>query len=92
MAAGETTQGRRVRFRPGWPGKRARPGDYCPVPDGIDPRGAGVWYAMDPTGVAGAVVEHAVVEHEDKSITCSPSLVMPSGWHGWLERGVWREV
>ena len=31
-----------------------------------------------------------IVEHEDSSITCAPSLVMPSGWHGYLERGVWR--
>jgi hypothetical protein len=84
--------GRRVEFKPGWPGSGGRPGDYCKVPDGIDPRESGCWYLVDPTGGAGAALPsvHAVVEHEDGTITCSPSLVMPSGWHGFLERGVWR--
>jgi hypothetical protein len=83
--------GRRVPFRPGFPGSNARPGDYCRVPASADPRGA-CWYAVDPTGGAGAIVTHQVTVHEDGTISCSPSLVMPSGWHGFLERGVWREV
>lgn len=94
MAAGDTLQGRRVEFWPGWPGGRegpAQPGDYTYVPAGIDFRG-NVWYALDPEGKVGAIVTHTVTEHEDGSITCSPSLVMPGGWHGFLERGVWREV
>ena len=85
-------EGRRVRFRRGWPGPRARPGGYCKVPNGVDPRGPGVWYAVAPDGKAGAIVSHQVVEHDDGTITVSPSLVMPSGWHGWLEHGVWRSV
>lgn len=40
-----------------------------------------------------------LVEHEDGSLSLSPSILLhPSppidhaGWHGYLERGVWREV
>lgn len=40
-----------------------------------------------------------MVEHEDGTITISPSIHLHptpngsrSGWHGFLERGVWREV
>jgi hypothetical protein len=34
---------------------------------------------------------HAVIEHEDGTITVSPSIVMPAGqrWHGFLVRGIW---
>lgn len=86
--------GRRVEFRPGFPGSWAQPGDYCKVPDGIDPRENGAWWALDANGGAGAVLPslHAITEHEDGTITCSPSLVMPGGWHGYLERGHWRGV
>jgi hypothetical protein len=31
---------------------------------------------------------HTWVEHEDGSISFSPSLVMPNGWHGYLINGV----
>lgn len=57
--------------------------------------GDGEWHLIDPTGGIGAVrtVEnrghHTWVEHEDGTVTFSPSLVMPSGWHGWLRNGVW---
>lgn len=60
--------------------------------------GDGEWHLMDPTGGVGAigrrtrakpVPAHTWVEHEDGSVTFSPSLVMPSGWHGFLRRGVW---
>ncbi len=95
MAAGETFVGRRVRYRPGWPGPRARPGSYCKVPLRAwwNPRHA-PWRLVDPRGGAGEILpaRHQVTEHDDGTITVTPSLVMPSGWHGYLERGVWREV
>lgn len=31
-----------------------------------------------------------IVEHEDGTITVTPSIMDPGGWHGFLERGVWR--
>lgn len=30
-----------------------------------------------------------ITEHDDGSITVSPSIMDPGGWHGRLERGVW---
>lgn len=84
-------QGRRTEFFEGWPAGVALPGDYCKVPDGQHPGETGVWYAMAPNGHAGALVPsiHQVVEHEDATITVTPSIVMPAGWHGHLTRGVW---
>jgi hypothetical protein len=39
---------------------------------------------------------HTIVEHEDGTITVSPSILVTGShgkqWHGYLERGVWREV
>lgn len=81
--------GRRTEFVEGWPGQDAQPGDYCRVPAGVDPRGE-VWYAMAPNGHIGALVTHDVVEHDDGTITVAPSIVMPLGWHGWLDHGVWK--
>lgn len=94
-------QGRRVPFRPGFPGgfggvNRGQPGDYCKVPPGIDPRPGQIWYLIDPTDTCGALTpeHHQIVEHEDGTITVSPSIAMQhgQGWHGFLEHGVWRSV
>ncbi len=42
---------------------------------------------------------HLIVEHEDGTITVSPSILITTGsksgrkqWHGYLEKGVWREA
>jgi hypothetical protein len=84
-------QGHRVEFRPGFPGRYAQPGDYCKVPDGVDPRGNGWWYIVDPTGGAGALdpAIHTITEHEDGTVSVTPSIVAPLGWHGFLNHGVW---
>ncbi len=39
---------------------------------------------------------HDIEEHEDGTITVSPSIQLSTGdpsldWHGYLERGVWRK-
>lgn len=52
------------------------------------------WYIVDPTGDRSSIREHhSVTEFEDGTITVSPSIVVRHGnlWHGWLERGIWRE-
>lgn len=38
------------------------------------------------------LVTHSIVEHEDGTITVSPSILVTGGeeWHGYLERGIWR--
>lgn len=58
----------------------------------------GKWYCRVPTtGIGiGNLSNHDVVEHEDGTITVSPSILCTGHngkqWHGYLERGVWREV
>lgn len=56
----------------------------------------GEWYCQPPgTDLLGGLRNHTVVEHEDGTITVSPSILI-SGWreqwHGYLERGIWRKV
>lgn len=85
-------QGRRIDWRPGFPGDWAQPGDYMPVQDGVHPKHpVDVWYVMAPDGGVGALVPstHTMTEAPDGTLTVSPSIIMPNGWHGWLNAGVW---
>lgn len=86
-----------------WPDGLLNPGEYAKhLADGY-------WYAMTPNGHLANLSAHVVTEHEDGSITVSPSILvrLPETalgdvfnrdgrhegqlWHGFLERGVWRE-
>ena len=56
------------------------------------------WYARVPAegfGV-GSLAKHDVIEHEDGTITVAPSILMTGHdgkqWHGYLTKGIWREV
>lgn len=68
-----------------------KPGEYM--------KGAANWWARTPINAAfpkGACADlsrHEVIEHEDGTITVSPSILVTGGgqWHGFLERGIWRE-
>ena len=58
----------------------------------------GVWFMRPPApgfGV-GSLKNHEIIEHEDRTITVSPSILVyghdNKQWHGYLERGVWREA
>jgi hypothetical protein len=94
MVDGDATQGRRLPD--GTSLDLYTPGDY-------GKRGT-MWWVCLPTGVLGHLDDRWVVtEHDDgtisvgkdmsPSITVSPSIWdSPAGWHGYLERGVWREV
>jgi hypothetical protein len=68
-----------------WP----KPGDYYFYP-------AAGWCGVSPNGHQVGLRNHEVIEHEDRTITVSPSILVsggaPDAWHGYLERGVWREV
>jgi len=70
-----------VAFKPGSYGKDAN----------------GVWMICFPDGLLGNLKNHSVTEHEDGTITVSPSiLVMRNGHnpltvHGYLERGIWKD-
>jgi hypothetical protein len=77
------------------------PGDYWKDGDGV-------WWASvpgkHPEGDEGCIlacmVKHTCTEHEDGTLTVSPSILVSSPWgpsrvvfefyHGFLERGVWR--
>jgi hypothetical protein len=49
----------------------------------------------DGPPMIGNLSGHQVEEHDDGTITVSPSILTGRGerqWHGYLEHGVWREV
>lgn len=87
-------QGKRVEpeFYEGGSFKRLNAGEYAKV--------KGVWYAETPNGECANLAAHQVIEHEDGTITVSPSILVSIHfndgrppkelWHGFLERGVWR--
>lgn len=61
-------------------------GDYC--------RNGKQWWCCTPSGLHGNLARHEVTEHPDGTITVSPSILVNGvgEWHGFLERGVWRQV
>jgi hypothetical protein len=84
-------QGKRIAIEPDENGCFAplAPGEYGQHPQGF-------WYASVPNGYSANLAGHQVVEHDDGTITVSPSILVRNGqydelWHGYLERGVWRE-
>lgn len=67
----------------------SKPGDYW-----LEPNGS--WYAVTPNGLYGNLTAHDIEIHEDATITVSPSILVHATmghpeYHGYLERGVWRE-
>jgi len=56
------------------------------------------WGCVTPNGHHGSLAGHKVEEHDDATITVSPSIRVTAGldmsevWHGFLERGVWRDA
>lgn len=80
----------------GWTGTSVpdlQPGEYHRL-------GKTLWMMKAPNGEEGAIdqTKHTVVEHEDGTITVSPSILIyphrtidghTPGWHGYLERGIW---
>jgi hypothetical protein len=63
----------------------SEPGSYGKDKDGT-------WWCRPPHGGAGMLSDHEVIEHEDGTITVSPSIYLPGWYHGFLEHGVWRET
>lgn len=99
MTAGDTMQGRRLpdltwgAGTDAWDSAR-QPGDYARIVKDGEPY---AWYVMTPNGHQGTLRNHTVIEHDDGTVTASPSIVVSlvgtdEGWHGYLEGGVWREV
>lgn len=80
-------QGRRI-INIGDDGHACQPGDYFRGKDGV-------WYGRPPgcPNALASLAGHTVTEHDDGTITVSPSILISGAgdWHGFLERGVWRE-
>jgi hypothetical protein len=54
--------------------------------------GEGIWFARPPGSHMGDLRNHTVVEHEDRTISVTPSILIDDGrtkWHGYLTNGVW---
>ena len=73
-----------------------KPGEYTKIPEQRENYywpGKPYWYVCHPDGSRGILVTHAIIEHDDGTITVSPSILCLGGnkWHGFLEKGVWRE-
>jgi len=56
------------------------------------------WIRVPKAGISMGYLDlHQITEHEDGTITVSPSILCDDNgngltWHGYLERGIWREV
>jgi hypothetical protein len=88
---GETKQGTRVYdLKDDWTNLEG--GGYAKLDNGD-------WAIHPPEARYGTISPriHTITEHEDGTITVSPSILYHGhanweGWHGYLERGVWRRV
>jgi len=73
------------------------------IPDSGYAKIDGEWYVRPPgCPFAASIRDHVVIEHEDGTITVSPSILYEAphyprsdgstgySFHGFLERGVWR--
>jgi hypothetical protein len=78
------------------------PGEYQKLLN-KDGTPTGIWHLCTPDGHHGSVRDTiwSITEHEDGSITVSPSIRISTTnrqnvehdlWHGYLEGGVWRSV
>ena len=80
-------KGKRVRDRHAY---ELEPGEY-------GNRGVN-WYGVTPNGLLCTLTKHTVTEHEDGTISVSPSIACEGTigdspkvirWHGFLQHGVW---
>lgn len=60
-----------------------------------------LWLNTPPCGHPGRLAtqshdtsgQHQIEEHDDGTITVDPSILCREcGWHGYLERGIWRSI
>lgn len=78
------TQG--TRIYPDKNGKFVMPNSACYGQDKD-----GTWWCRPPGCHGGMLLDHVVIEHEDKTITVTPSIHMVGLWHGYLTNGVFKE-
>lgn len=54
----------------------------------------GDWFGCPQEMFHANLSKHNVIEHEDGTITVSPSILITGfdgQWHGYLEKGIWRK-
>lgn len=80
----------------GWLCVQLQPGDYGRATNALaEGRPSGWWQVCCPDGSEGSLSpeNHTVIEHEDGTITVSPSIDISKrkagAYHGFLQRGVW---
>lgn len=70
------------------------PGQYVRVTNPKD--GKIYWPCCSPNDLQGDIAKHTIIEHEDGTITATPSIRITkydgSEWHGYLTNGIWKEV
>ena len=84
----------RVYLKDGEDPSKFQPGDYGQWPDDKNN-----WYAETPNGYGANLSRHKIVEHEDGTISVTPSILVTTtvnrtpvpAWHGYLTKGVWKE-
>lgn len=84
MISGERITGKRVD----------RPDDSIFEPGEYGKGSDGVFYGTVPgTDLTCNLARHTIVEHEDGTITVTPSILVSQGkkaeWHGYITAGVW---
>jgi hypothetical protein len=84
--------------------RRDNPDDLIPEPGEYGKGSDGKWFGCPPQPLdddgfplVANLSKHQVEEHPDGTITVSPSILITKPhadrlWHGFLERGIWREV
>jgi hypothetical protein len=69
---------------------KLKPGEVSKCPE------TGRYYACTPNDHLANLMHHEVTEHEDGTITVSPSISVSTAeaevYHGFLERGQWRSA
>jgi hypothetical protein len=61
---------------------------------------AGEWWCRPPGCSMGSLKDHEITEHEDGTVTVTPSIEAdpvavgkpPPAFHGYLQHGVWRKA
>lgn len=73
--------------------RKDNPNSEMPSPGDYGRDANGDWYGMTPNGHLANLAAHQVVEHDDQTITVSPSILVKTYdkelWHGHLIKGVW---
>lgn len=80
-------------------GKRVYPHETGQLVKYLDQQGSyghdasGEWWAHAPAPGCpiAALSDHQITEHEDGTISVSPSILWEGKYHGYLQRGVWIE-